>query len=640
MFSKVSFRTVAALVLVATFLALPVMAQERTQLRYFKTTDFGASWSDLTQAGDISTLLATNQGLPDFDALTMANNELCYAIWLNNTTAPGIYAVPGPSFTPVLAIPQGSDHFGIKGRAGGWSTLGRTPNGDLFIVAWVGAAADSSNKMIGVKSTNNGASWGTPFTIASTNLPAGALYPQISQMNSADWCFLIFVDENFEEYVMRFPTSGGAGTFVDLGATDEGSGGISYYIGSCQPIAYDPAANALYACHRAADLSAVAIYYSNNQGVSFETQSVAGTQRYPSMTLNTATQIPYTFSNHGIPADSGALHCAWYSHDEGYGQNLWGDPNDYACIVYTGGSQSVFYINQGYWWDANRGVSTNNFWAALTPDGLYTEYTTNGGTDWSTPERRYLDTEINLTNANNWGLTGGTDGVAYAFSCGRVAVPDLPPPSFSDVVLVTPTTDPGPWTITAVVTDAGNDTSDIHVTWFTPADSDTVNSPSSEFVITDPNTNSGTATFHLPANRPHGGAAYATGDTIWFYFWSRDLSGNNGRAPDMALIVGGEFLDVNEPPAGLVRTFALKGNYPNPFNPTTQIVFDLPGAAAVTLKVYNTMGQQVAVLADRQAMSQGRQRMTFDGANLPTGMYFYRLTAGPYSATSKMLLLK
>ncbi len=544
MFSRVSFRTIAAVVLVATLMAVPAMAQQWTQLRYFKTTDFGASWSTITQAGDMSTAYQTRLALWDFDAVTMANDELCYAVYLPGST-PGVYAMAGPNFTPVVAIPEGTYHMGIVAN-GGWSTIGRTPNGDLFIVCWAGAAADSANTLIGVKSTNNGTSWGTPFVVAtSAQLPVGSLYVQMSQMNSADWVFCVFQDENFEQFALRFPTAGGAGTITDL-AVASGSE-VSYYIGSVQPIAYDNANNALYICFRNTDVTGVAVYYSDDQGATWTDQSVSGAQRYPSLALNAATQVPYVFSNYGVPADSGVQHYSWYAKDEGYGAGLWSDPINFASVTYQGSSSSLLYVNQGYWWDANHGVSTHNYWAPATPNGLYTNYTTDGGTNWTTVDLRYLDVDAQLSGANNWGLTGAGNGVAYAWSSGRIAPPDIAGPTFADVTLVTPTTDPGPWTLTAMVTDEGNDTSDIHLTWFTPADSDTVISPSAKFVITDPNTNSGTAMFHLPANRPHGGTAYATGDTVWFYLWSRDLSGNNGRGSDMALVVGGDFLGVNEP---------------------------------------------------------------------------------------------
>jgi hypothetical protein len=90
--------------------------------------------------------------------------------------------------------------------------------------------------------------------------------------------------------------------------------------------------------------------------------------------------------------------------------------------------------------------------------------------------------------------------------------------------------------------------------------------------------------------------------------------------------------------------FALAQNYPNPFNPSTTIEFSLPSATQVSLKVYNLLGQEVALLFDGN-MNAGRQRIVWDGRNgermsVSTGVYLCRLVAGDRIETRKMLLLK
>ena len=80
-------------------------------------------------------------------------------------------------------------------------------------------------------------------------------------------------------------------------------------------------------------------------------------------------------------------------------------------------------------------------------------------------------------------------------------------------------------------------------------------------------------------------------------------------------------------------------NYPNPFNPTTEISFNLPQTAYVTLYIYNVTGQKVAVLVDRQ-MGAGRHTAQWDAGSFSSGVYFYRLTADSFTETRKMVLLK
>jgi hypothetical protein len=91
--------------------------------------------------------------------------------------------------------------------------------------------------------------------------------------------------------------------------------------------------------------------------------------------------------------------------------------------------------------------------------------------------------------------------------------------------------------------------------------------------------------------------------------------------------------------AATITEYALLQNYPNPFNPETNITFDLLESGEVTLTVYNALGQTIATLVNG-SLAAGRHTVNFDAANLPSGLYFYRMEAGEFSAIKKMVLMK
>jgi len=86
-------------------------------------------------------------------------------------------------------------------------------------------------------------------------------------------------------------------------------------------------------------------------------------------------------------------------------------------------------------------------------------------------------------------------------------------------------------------------------------------------------------------------------------------------------------------------TFTLHQNYPNPFNPITIIRYDLPEDSWVTLKVYNILGHAIIVIID-EMQEAGYKSVKLDASGLPSGLYFYRLTAGNYFNVRKMILLR
>ncbi|MBT8383428.1 MAG: T9SS type A sorting domain-containing protein, partial [Ignavibacteria bacterium] len=88
-----------------------------------------------------------------------------------------------------------------------------------------------------------------------------------------------------------------------------------------------------------------------------------------------------------------------------------------------------------------------------------------------------------------------------------------------------------------------------------------------------------------------------------------------------------------------IRAYELFHNYPNPFNPTTKIEFQIEDLGFVDLKVYDVLGNEVATLVNEEK-SAGIYEVEFNGSELTSGIYFYQLKAGNFVETKKMIVLK
>lgn len=105
--------------------------------------------------------------------------------------------------------------------------------------------------------------------------------------------------------------------------------------------------------------------------------------------------------------------------------------------------------------------------------------------------------------------------------------------------------------------------------------------------------------------------------------------------PETGTVIGIQNVS-SEVPAG----FSLQQNYPNPFNPNTKIRFSVPKSASVTVAVYDITGKLVATLANNEFVTAGTKEISFNAANLASGIYFYTLKAGDFTQTKKMILVK
>jgi hypothetical protein len=635
--------------------------EDYTQLRYIKTTDYGATWTPLTQAGDLSTFAPLQSSFPEFSAVATATNELCYAVILNTAATPGVYSMTGPSFTPVPVMARGDNTFDVGyDAAGGRTDIGRCPNGNLIMIIW-GHNGSGENTLWAAKSTDNGASWGAPWVAGNETLLGAydaANYTHmfhISDMNSNSTAFVEYQRQGatgWDQFVLRIPTAGGLGSVT---AIPEYAGHqFSYMFSASKPIAYDPTANWLYICFFNHNRSGAFVYASNDGGATFTFQANTGItgSRYPSIALRPegASGTPFLIVNQTTTVPVGERGCAYFTYDQfGYNGGLWSDPDSLVCITRDDFSStgSLLYVNEAYFWDATHGIGTHNSWDdPANGEKLYTTRTTDGGMEWSefAIHWHYLNDTLDASTMANAEVIGGSAGVAYVITCAKRGLTDLTIPTVTGMELLSDFHTTGPYVVKAYYEDnLGMDTVRTWVNWSWGPGTSTnqISVVRDSAWLTDVDKQNGWYFFTI-ADTSIEGHHWVIGDTIDFYCDGNDVSGLYGTVDwDHFIIVGSEYLGVSDHGAqAAADQFRLLGNYPNPFNPTTRIEFTLPADLRVTLKLYNTLGQQVAVLADGRMMPRGNQRLTFDGSGLSSGVYFYTLQAGPYSAVSKMVLMK
>jgi hypothetical protein len=126
------------------------------------------------------------------------------------------------------------------------------------------------------------------------------------------------------------------------------------------------------------------------------------------------------------------------------------------------------------------------------------------------------------------------------------------------------------------------------------------------------------------------------GKTYTYTLRSFDLNGTIHNYPLVkATVTALEGGSLNNAP----KEYALKQNYPNPFNPTTNIKYELPSAGLVTIKVYDILGRVVTTLINENK-NAGSYIAVFDASRFSSGIYYYTISAGKYSKTMKLTLLK
>jgi photosystem II stability/assembly factor-like uncharacterized protein len=111
-------------------------------------------------------------------------------------------------------------------------------------------------------------------------------------------------------------------------------------------------------------------------------------------------------------------------------------------------------------------------------------------------------------------------------------------------------------------------------------------------------------------------------------------------AVDNFCIKGYDYIGISNNQNNIPQNYSLCQNYPNPFNPSTEIKYALPYNSFVSIKIYNLIGEEIAVLVNNEFKDAGFYEVTFDGINYASGVYFYRIEAGKFVQSKKMVLVK
>jgi len=521
--------------------------QDEMQYRYCKTTDYGHTWSEPMQAGDLSDLESWSGEMYDFGSLCDDQNNLHFMGVLSTFANPadnGVYDMHttdgGTTWIRTLIAAAGSNEFN-------WASEAIDPSGNLYCLIW-GTNASDHTTFWASKSTDHGMTWSAPIVLLSApgDIHETAEYPHLAEQASANYCLFIFQDEDggYNQYAARFPIDMSTGaTVVDL--QNVSGCYYSYYIGACGPIACDPIGDCVYLCYRNIDLSAVVIHHSSDQGATYSAaEEIPGSHRYPACAMDAGNMLPYIFSNVGVP-QSGTYHHNWYAYDEGgYGGELWTDQIPLDSVLYDG-TRDLLYVHQGYFFDDDNVISMCNVWGSFTPEGCLVNYSTNGGATWHGGWKvwDWIEDEFVGGYIEQCQLDGGTDGVAYITFCARPGITDLVPPIISNQMLVTPATELPPYVVSADYWDnTGVDwEGGIWVNWICYSHGAQWSYAGQDsHVWTDPETFSGTYYFTIPATH-YDGSPVADGDTIWFYCDGYDIVGNYSSHPEQYVIAGHEW---------------------------------------------------------------------------------------------------
>jgi len=645
--------------------------------RFIVSEDGGRNWSGVIGIGDHGMWASEedmnwNAAQYDMGTVVDQNNCLHYIAVMDGYTefnnpderVNGVYDIctdmTAENVTYTMIAAMGDNTWN-------WADGGIDGDGNLYAI-WVAVVGEAESAEIWAAKTTDG-DWGNPVRIAE-GLDASNYYTQMTY-DVGEYFYVIYQMPNAEtllndHYVVKVPAS----LMGDITVTNTGGASgsaYSYYITAVSPIAQDVDAGYIYYVVRDQGSASVLVGLSTD-GVNWDLVNPFPDgigQRYPSMSMDVDNQVPYVFSNYGVPA-GGTYHKDWYTWDDlGYNGGDWQPEVNPDSLLYTGTIFDLLYVHNGVWTTDGDLVSGCNVWDTFTPEGFRVNVWDSEAGEFLGPQTLFsIWTEGQemvggyITQCHL--LSGPENSVWVAFNS-RYGMSDLEPPMFtttdmSSVMLGEPKV------VSVEVTDASplyvynEDPLMYYIMFNWIKVSDDTAFVWDVMLTEDMNVDDeghGTYFFTMPEE-----VAYqywqddtlrtryeplAAGDMVYFYSDGYDEGQNYGAEHNgdwyNVWTVNEGWTEVKGDNSTLPLEFQISANYPNPFNSATVIPFTLSRPAKVTVKVYDVSGRLVRTLFDG-VKREGQQHVTWYGDGVTSGVYLYTVEVGGVKHVGKMTLLR
>lgn len=641
--------------------------------RWVYSSDNGASWSGVMGAGNTGMFAAAGDGMvpawssDNFGVVVDGHNHLHFVGALvdfgDGNLNPlnrqnGVYDVrtepTGENTVYTMIAAQG------EAQKFTWADVGMDANGNLFAI-WLDLPGETGT-IWAAKSTNDGGAWSQPFQLATGLVNDGqSIYPHMTPHVGADFFYVVYQQPNaetntYDHKVLKVPTSlSGEVSVTNTEASTNSAAWPTYYVGAVNAIDMDPVQNWAYFVVRNTANRGVMIG-SSRDGTSWSVANIAvappfgsagAGSRYPSIGVDLANRTPFAFSNYGIYTGVGDYHKDWLIYDEaGYGGGQWTNPTVVDSSLYgnfVGGLGDNLYVHTGAWTSSGRLISGCNLWrGSFTPASYVVDYSDDGGETWHGPSKVFSvfpeagERTMYGGYVANAAVTTGANNYVFVTFSGYWGVTDLVGPTIAEPTLSSYNLGT-PWVVNCALNDVnGIGAASVNFWWDGyPVDSlYYIDAP--DTILNGDALDNGTYVFTMP-NDTMASRVLQNGDVVNFFVDAADGLNNYNAGYLNTLTVGQGWNGVWQR-VEIPNTTSLSQNYPNPFNNQTTIPFALSRTQPVRVRVWDTNGRLVAILADGKLLA-GSHTVTWNTTGVTSGVYIYTLETQHQTYSAKMTLL-